>query len=194
MVEATRIPRSPANAPMGFYSLFYPQDNNGGKPLTGLRIRDEIVQLESMVADMRSGLGILRSIAQPNEELISLINIGEFIVCCVITGIHAKQWFLLREKLLVEGSYEVAARMCDEAEHLLKLERANVEAAIPLVQMDSRLGFEPNMGYVCSEKELRWKIRQLDYVINSELRAYRAGISNFDDYERLYMSYTVSRP
>ena len=32
------------------------------------------------------------------------------------------------------------------------------------------------MGYQCDEKALKWKLRQLDYVINSEILLYKRSV------------------
>ena len=47
-------------------------------------------------------------------------------------------------------------------EEILKNELENVKDTIPLVQVDSRLGWEPSMEYVGDEKALIWKIEQLE--------------------------------
>jgi len=41
-------------------------------------------------------------------------------------------------------------------------ERDNVRRAIPAVEADSALGWEPMMRYVCGRPNLEWKLRQLD--------------------------------
>ena len=45
----------------------------------------------------------------------------------------------------------------------------NAEQTIPLVQADSRLGWEPSMEYIGSEYHLRWKIRQVRQVLDNEI-------------------------
>ena len=49
-------------------------------------------------------------------------------------------------------------------------------AAIPCVKLDSRLGWEPRQEYRCNEDQLLWKLRQIDYVRNTELRSYQNSI------------------
>lgn len=53
-----------------------------------------------------------------------------------------------------------------------KAEIQNAEQTIPLVQYDSRLGWEPSMEYIGSEYHLRWKIRQVQQVIGREVPLY----------------------
>jgi hypothetical protein len=52
----------------------------------------------------------------------------------------------------------------------------NAEQTIPLVQKDSRLGWEPSMEYIGDEQHLRWKIRYMRYVLDGELGFYRKMI------------------
>ena len=62
--------------------------------------------------------------------------------------------------------------LLDGIEEILLNEKANVEATIPLVQLDSRLGWEPSMEYIGDARHLRWKIKQVTQVIEWELTAY----------------------
>ena len=59
---------------------------------------------------------------------------------------------------------------------LAQAEIANAEATIPIVEADSRLGWEPSMEYIGDAAHLRWKIRQVTQVIETELRAYQRVI------------------
>ena len=58
---------------------------------------------------------------------------------------------------------------------MLKYCKAEVENAldtIPLVEFDSRLGFEPSMEYMCDKEHIEWKLKYLYDVIERELPAY----------------------
>ena len=61
-------------------------------------------------------------------------------------------------------------------EALLLAEKKNVENTIPLVQMDSRLGWEPSMEYMTDEWHLEWKLRQLAYTLDTELGRNRISL------------------
>lgn len=52
---------------------------------------------------------------------------------------------------------------------IAKAEIANVEGIIPYIRRDSRLGYEQEFGYACTEEQLRWKIDYTNSVINDEL-------------------------
>ena len=62
-------------------------------------------------------------------------------------------------------------------EEILLRERENVLDTIPVVKLDSKLGWEPSMEYTTDEKGLRWKLRQLDYELNVKIKAYRKANS-----------------
>ena len=64
----------------------------------------------------------------------------------------------------------------DEMEALLEQELRNVDRTLPLVEQDTRLGFEPSMLYVTDRWHLEWKKRQVRYIIDTELAKYRKGL------------------
>ena len=64
----------------------------------------------------------------------------------------------------------------DELVALAESEIANAEAAIPLVEADSRLGWEPSMEYMTDAEHLRWKIRQVRLVLEHSIPEFRANI------------------
>ena len=51
------------------------------------------------------------------------------------------------------------------------------ENPIPLVEADSALGFEASMLYVTDRRHLEWKLRQIDFVVNIEMRQMRDGLA-----------------
>jgi len=148
---------------------------NGQRSLSAVSRKAEIASLKQMKELMEQGLALLKSIPaeQVNEELEYLINLGEFISCMVTTGIHSKQWFTMAQNMNANEDKEAVKKMLDEMEVLLKAEIANAEKAIPLVERDSRLGWEPSMEYLGDAEHIRWKIRQVNYVLEHEIPAYR---------------------
>jgi len=170
--------------PAASYSMFgnrimdhvYRGRNDGRETAVAIRIHVEIESLKKMKALMEEGLAILKALQNPNDELSRLINMGKFIVCSLITGIHAKEWHYLNCALAYEREREKLEMVLNDMEALLLAERENVENTIPLVQFDSRLGWEPSMEYMTDEWHLRWKLRQLDYVMGTELAQNRAAV------------------
>jgi len=83
-----------------------------------------------------------------------------------------KRWWQLRQELAAADAGEVE----DVLERLAALAEAeidNTRAALPLVEADSRLGWEPSMEYMADPAHLEWKIDQVRRVIDVELAAYR---------------------
>ena len=151
-------------------TLYQPYENVNQSP-GPLRYPKEIKQLEKMLKLWEQGLQIVRSALALMPERKRLEGerqaaLGEFILHSIRTTIHVKQWWLLNTRLLASGQKE---EMLDILEQLRKLaadEIQNARETIPAVELDSRLGWEPSMEYVCDKWHLEWKIRQ----VNSALR------------------------
>lgn len=160
-----------------YYAEYTPLDVNmhheKGSSLVGVRIFDEIASLEKMSAMLLEGIEILKKIQNPNRELIKLTALAEFMYHSVQTVINNKNLFILKQKLNISQTRENATKILDEIEALLLREKKNVEDTIPVVNTDSRLGWEPSMEYATDEKALNWKLRQLDYTLNFVLLHYR---------------------
>ena len=137
------------------------------------RIYDEIASLQKMLELFQLGVEIMRSIQNKNENIEKMLNMGEFMLRTIITGINSKKWYCFKNALFYEKDHDKLSQIIDDMEELLKKERSNAESAIPFVQQDSRLGWEPSMEYMTDEEHIRWKLRQIDYVINTELKNTR---------------------
>lgn len=143
--------------------------------LPQLRINAEIERISKMYAYMKGGVDILKGIQNPNKELLYLINWGEYICCCIVTGIHAKKWFVVTSKLKATQEKEMVDALLEDVRQLIKEERKNAQCAIEFVQKDSRLGWEPGMEYMTDAEHIAWKLRHLDYVEEFELSCYQNG-------------------
>ena len=155
---------------------FYTSEQSARDSMTGIRVPEELKSLKIMSEKMEQGREILESIENPNEKISELLNMVRFICRSTQTGVRAKQWFLMKCRVLVEDDKAKIEKIVDDMEQLLLDERDNAEKTIPLVQQDSRLGWEPSMLYITDEWHLRWKIRQVDYVLNSEIQQYRKAL------------------
>lgn len=102
-----------------------------------------------------------------------MLGLGQFILNCVRTTIHTKQWWLLKQRLLEEKDAVQARAILDELVALGEAEVANAQATIPLVEADSRLGWEPSMEYMTDRVHLEWKIDQMRHVLDEEIPEYR---------------------
>ena len=175
--------------PRGFISLTYNEHVGRAQSPLCLRINPEIESLETMHELMEKGLRLLRSVDQPNEKLEKLINLSQFIANCVKTGINHKKWYLLCCRMKNAKDAQTFEIILDEMESLLSSERENVMETIPLAEADSSLGYnasmERRMKNNCGNKEsyyltdrwhLEWKIRQLDYVTDTEIPKLRRSL------------------
>ena len=126
---------------------------------------------------MERGTQKLAAIEAPNEALARLLNLGRFMTNTVKTGIAAKKMYMLRMKLSCETDPTHYGELLDEIEALQLREKENVLDTIPLVEADSALGFEASMLYVTDRRRLEWKLRQIDFVVNIEMRQMREGLT-----------------
>ena len=144
-----------------------------GNTFISLIVPEEIESLEKMLELYNRGVNILDSIENKNEKLLFLTNQCHYMVHAIITGIHAKKWYLMQCRAKVEVDREKLKKIIDDMECLLFEERRNAEESIIYVSKDSRLGWEPTMGYVGDEWHIRWKIRQVNRVLETDLRNWR---------------------
>ena len=64
----------------------------------------------------------------------------------------------------------------DEIEAIAHAEIENARSALALVDVDSRLGWEPSMEYVGDRWHIEWKIRQVESAL-LEIADYRKILS-----------------
>lgn len=143
-----------------------------GSPVP-IKLAAEIRSLEKMHAYIKEGLELLQQIEEKNDKLEELINLGEYIYCCVQTGINAKKWYKLISRFNNSESKEEVINVLNEMESLLTYEIENAEKAIVFAERDSRLGWEPSMEYMADSEHIKWKIKHAKYVINTEIAAQR---------------------
>lgn len=147
---------------------------------TGLvqqRIPKEVELLGKMRSCFREGRMELEKLlpsldAYQRQECEGLINLVHFIENCVTTTIHVKQWNVLKWKTRTETDGNTLIDLMKQMQKIGYAEIENAEQTIPLVQKDSRLGWEPSMEYIGGERHLNWKIRQTRMVVEEELPTY----------------------
>lgn len=93
-----------------------------------------------------------------------MLNLGCFMSSCITTAIHVKKWYRLNMQLRIEGDPQKARDICNALIELAYAEMENARNAIPLVEADSRLGWEPTMHYMTDGAHLKWKIEQVRRV------------------------------
>lgn len=104
-----------------------------------------------------------------------MLGLGQFIRRCVQTTINTKRWWQLKQQLLAATEEAQVDSLKAQLTALGEAEIANAQGAIPLVEADSRLGWEPSMEYMCDREHLEWKIAQVRRVLNEELPAWGPG-------------------
>jgi hypothetical protein len=142
----------------------------------------EIRALERMAARWQQGLERLEQALEQTPEhkrptLEGMIGLGRFMLHSIRTTIHMKQWWLLKQELWNEPDPARAGEILDRMVALAETEIANAEATIPLVEADSRLGWEPTMEYMADRAHLEWKIAVTRRAIEYEIPAYRESLA-----------------
>ncbi len=173
----------PIKTPSADYAIFgngivdgiYPEVYIGRESLPMLRIDSEIKLLEKMLKLIEEGTELLLDVKNKNTELEYLINLGQYMKCTVTTGLNSKKWHCLKMKMKAMQNRTEILKIIEELKSIAELERSNASEAIEYVALDSRLGWEPSMEYMCDEAHIRWKLKHLDYVINTELKNFELG-------------------
>lgn len=161
----------------GVYFGKYTLDYEARSSLPGVRIFDELKQVEKVERLMNDGIDVLESIENKNDKLERLILLAKFIRNSCRTVINVKNHFILKQKLSIVGDKQVASQIITDLKNLVLKERENVLDTIPVVELDSRLGWEPSMDYTTDKKGLEWKLRQLDYELNYKIPQYEKANS-----------------
>jgi len=125
--------------------------------------RREIASLERGCVSLRAALTTVPDAKRAFAERM-LAN-GEFHLATARTMLNVREF---RLRGLAFGAPNVSKAVRGEARReLLKIvdrERANVRATLSVLDVDSALGWEPMMLYVCGRRQLEWKLRHLDDV------------------------------
>jgi hypothetical protein len=148
---------------------------SGGAPYS-VRINAETEYLYKMLDLMEKGIALMENAPAENKKLDELVNLGKFIRNTVITGINVKKLQKMRYKLLASESKQEMLELLGKIESLVNEEILNAQNTIPLVEKDSRLGWEPRMEYKTDRRHIEWKIRQCKYVLEHEIPACRKSV------------------
>lgn len=162
-----------------------------GEIKTGMiqqRIPKELEALHTMRGLLQKGRTILEELSEKlqgcqradNDRLINLVR---FMENCVTTTIHVKQWNQCRWQIRNAADPEILLGLFQKMLAIGQAEIENAEQTIPLVEADSRLGWEPSMEYICDKAHLEWKLRQVRQVLQMELPRYMAGVQQTQTWE-----------
>lgn len=155
------------------YGKRFPQNYMSKNTYPSLRVPVEIKYLEKAKELMIEGIEILSKISDANEELERLINMGRYIVTVITTGINISRWYIAKNQIFAQTDRKAVQSIIDELEAVLLNEKINTKSALEFVEKDSRLGWEPSMGYIGSIENLNWKINQVQYVLDIEIPELR---------------------
>lgn len=158
-------------------TFYHPFENEQQSP-GAIRFLIEIRALKNVISKWGNGINELEKALKTTPDnkkrkAQKMLGLGKFILTTLITTLHCKQWWILNQSLLSERDVKTALSFVDKIENLLKTEITNAEQAIPLVDADSHLGWEPSMEYMTDSKHLEWKIKHSKQVIEYDLETYR---------------------
>jgi hypothetical protein len=165
-------------------TLYRPFDDPRQSPGAS-RSEVEVRALQTMGELWRQGIASLEQALAVTPEAKRdtgerLLNLGRFMLSFIDTTIHVKQWWKLNQQLILDPDPAAQSRYLDAIVEIARREIANAEGAIPLVERDSRLGYEPSMEYMTDAAHLRWKIAQVKTVVEHEIPQYRQAVALTD--------------
>lgn len=151
------------------------------------RIKTELRSLTCMQQLWNEGVALFEQAmesvpANKRYNAEKMLNLGRFIGAIITTAIHTKRWYRLNTKLRLEDDLSNAQEICQELIQLGRDEIANAKSAIPLVEVDSRLGYEHTMHYMTDREHLEWKIEQVRRVIEEEIPEIQGKIQETLDF------------
>lgn len=148
-----------------------------------VRIDAEIRSLEKMRSLLQQARALLETVCLrlsgiQKADCLRLCNMLHFMENTATTCIHAKQWAKLRWQFYSTTDPQDLCQWVHNMDALAKAEIQNAKNTIPLVEADSRLGWEPSMEYIGDARHIMWKIKQLTQVVELELPVYMQVIDN----------------
>ena len=163
---------------------FNTQHTMGNSGMPQFRLDAEINSLEVMRSHLSKALVCFALLERKlsgwqKEECSRLNNLVKYIDCCVLTMINAKRWHQNRRIIKAHPDAKFAIRLLREMIAIGEEEIQNATDALPLLEADSRLGWEPSMEYNGGTDNVRWKIRQTRQVIEHEIPAVIAHVEKY---------------
>lgn len=96
-----------------------------------------------------------------------IAGVAEFMGRTFLTTYHVKCWY--KEKYAISNKEGDAKEHLDALRKIGTAEIENAKATLPLVDFDSRLGFEPSMDYTGDRAHIEWKIGVMNKILNEEI-------------------------
>ncbi|MBO4304075.1 MAG: hypothetical protein J6A21_05770 [Lentisphaeria bacterium] len=150
----------------------------------GLRMQEDIRILETTLKLYEEGVSAMeKALEKVPEEKKDFaekeLGVAVFFGCALRTMYNTKKWWVGNMRLELEADFGKANALMDELEKIVEDEYANALRALPLAEKDSRLGWEPRMEYVGDADHIRWKLKQLDTLRESTMKAYRKSLCRY---------------
>ena len=154
----------------------YRQDARQNAPLSNdtarARLELETKAFKSCAERMISAAEEIKAIAETLDEgkrdnARRIAGVAEFVGRTYLTTYHVKLWFKAKTDLAEKRAD--ALGLLAELKRIGALEIENVKATIPLVEFDSRLGYEPSMDYTTDRWHLEWKLELTEKILNKEI-------------------------
>ena len=92
-------------------------------------------------------------------DALRLAALARFMARCASTTVNTKKWRLARKQKDYGAMLEIG-----------RAEIENAKNTIPLVTLDSRLGWEPTMEYRADREHIEWKIAYTKKVLEEEIK------------------------
>lgn len=151
--------------------------NGGNFTLHSVRFRTEMRILRDIIKLLKKGISVLKNLKNKNEDILRLINMGEYMICCFTTDINVKKMYLYRQRLSIAPTNQAVSKILADIRKVGAAEIRNAENALKCVDFDSAIGFEPMMGYAGDRAHIEWKIRQVKHMLTHELAVYERGLN-----------------
>jgi len=138
-----------------------------------VRVRVELKRLKKGVKYIEKAITLFKEIEKPNDKLLRQINMIEYILRCYKTAVHVKEFYLQKCAFNNASSCRKATRALNTIERIARAEIENAKESISFVEKDSAIGYEASMCYQSDKAHIEWKIKQVEYMLRSEVRMYR---------------------
>ena len=162
----------------GIIKTFYQPFENALQSPGAMRYPIDLREMAVMQDLWLKGLELLENLlpqmpeGRKRENGEYLKCLGYYILATIKTVINIKRWYLVTKDLQMCTNRSESEKMLDQLLAIIEEEKVNVKALIPFVEVDSRLGWEPSMEYVCDRSHLEWKLRQMEFAVK-EIEQYR---------------------
>ena len=171
--EKVIIPYSPWAHFGNNYICYVPRNVNLKAPYRYDKVMGEM-RLYKKSADMlMEGAEALKALlptlsGEKHDDAKRVAGIVEFMARTFLTVHYFKRWMVCKYYMRTDENADFKA-LSAELREIALAEIENVKACIPLVEFDSRLGFEPSVEYYCDRAHLEWKLRHMQKMLDEDI-------------------------